>query len=154
LETPRQKPTSRSKVILYVILGSGIVGACVFVALALAVARAFDTDRDLSDFADQGEARAFTSAHLPAPLPSGAVVESLLYQRWTDWIFEARVRLPSPEAAARYLEEAKRLRKLDDVYCSSDEPAGGARYFLPDVSACGFVELTSAQIIDVHCNTR
>jgi hypothetical protein len=118
------------------------------------VVRAFDTDRDLDDFANQEEARVFTSAHLPAPLPPGAVVESLLYQRWTDWIFRARVRLPSSEAAGRYLEEARRVRKLDDVYCSPHEPGNGARYFLSDVSACGSIELMSGQIIEVHCNTR
>ncbi len=139
--------------IVYVILGLGVTALGLLAAFAVAVVRAFDTDKDLSDFSDQAEARAFTRHTCLHRFPRGAV-ESLLYQRWTDWIFEARVRLPSSEAATRYLEEAKLQRKLDDGYCSPDEPTNGARYILTDVSACGSVERISAQTIEVHCNTR
>jgi hypothetical protein len=148
------KASRHSKVVLWVLLGLGLVTAGFTVLLVVVMLRPFDTDRDLTDFENPEQALAFTSAHLPAPLPKDAAVEQLLYQRWTDWNFTARVRLPSPEAADRYLDRVRRDRKLNDEYCNGSEPARGARYFLPEVSACGAVERASAEIIEVQCNTR
>jgi hypothetical protein len=145
---------SRAKVLLYVALGAGLVTSAAIVAVLVAVVRAFDTDRDLTDFADQAQARAFVSSHLPTPLPPDAVIEGLDYERWTDWSLKARVRLPSRQAVERYVEEAKRLRKLDDDYCHHVEPDHGARYFLAEVSACGTLESTSSEVLEVRCNTR
>lgn len=151
---PQQSRTPRAKVLLYVVLGLGLAASVAVVAVLVVLVRAFDTDRDLTDFSDQAEARAFVSSHLPAPLPPDAVIESLKYARWTDWSLNARVRLPSRQAVERYIEEARRLRKLDDDYCYHAEPDHGARYFLAEVSACGSVERTSPETLDVRCNTR
>jgi hypothetical protein len=131
-----------------------VASVCFVVLFVVEVARSLDTDRDLSDFASPAEARAFTSAHLPVPLPADAVIEQLHYERWTDWNFCARARLPSPDAVERYLEQAKSDRKLNDAYCYDEDPPHGARYFLADVSACGSIKLASPQVIEVHCYTR
>lgn len=140
----------------FVIAGAAIATAIVgsICCLVVAAAHAFDTGRDLADFASPAEARSFASAHLPTPLPPDAVIESLHYERWTDWFLETNVRLPSVAAADRYLEQVRRERKLDDTYCPGEEPADGARYFLPAVMACGAVSRTSPQMIEVRCNTR
>ncbi len=140
-----------------VIIGLVVAVSAIVILLAVAAVRlmhAFDTSRSLSDFASPAEALTFTSSHLPAPLPPDAVVETLAYDRWTDWVLDARVRLPTAAAADSYLEQAKRDRKLDDSYCYGEEPAGGARYFLPSMSACGVIRRLSAEVLDVHCNTR
>jgi hypothetical protein len=124
--------------------------------LLVALASSFGSPaKDLEDFASQAQARDFASAHLPTPLPSDTVVEALRYERFTDWRITARVRLTSPEAVARYVEELKQHRKLDDDYCGSGEPAGGASYFLPALFACGTVQPGSAAAtLEIACNTR
>lgn len=129
--------------------------ACALGVLAVAqLVSAFDTDRDLADFASAGEARAFVSAHLPVPLPSTALVEALHYERWTDWHLTARVRLPSLAASHGYVEQVRRERALDDQYCSAKEPSPGVRYFLAAEFACGSIDSGAAPILEVHCNTR
>lgn len=133
---------------------SVLVASGFIVLLVVEGARSFGSGRDLADFASPAEARAFASEHLPAPLPSDAVIERLHYERWTDWFLEANVRLPSAEAAGRYLEQVRRARKLNDAYCSGEEPTDGARYFLPAVMACGAVRRASPALIEVRCNTR
>ena len=148
------KLSRRAKLLIWAIAGLGLLALGVGVLLVLAVLQGLDSDRDLSDFASPSEARAFTSAHLPAPLPNDAVVEELHYERWTDWRFTARVRLSSPEASEQYIEQAKERRDLNDQYCSNLEPPAGARYFLRPVSACGSVRRASAQVVEVACNTR
>jgi hypothetical protein len=140
--------------LLYVLLGLGVASCGAAALFVVAVARAFDTDRDLSDFATPAEARTFVSEHLPSSLPTDAVVEKLAYERWTDWNLDARVRLTSAASAERYLEQVKRDRKLDDAYCFGEEPPDGARYFLSGVFACGVVRRPAPAIIEVHCNTR
>src|SRR6187551_1382212 len=100
----------------WVLLGLGIALCGFAILFVVEVARALDTDRDLSDFESPKEARAFATAHLPVPLPADAVVETLHYARWTDWQLSARVRLPSSAAVNRYLDQVKHDRKLDDVY--------------------------------------
>ncbi|MGC4090367.1 MAG: hypothetical protein QM756_21310 [Polyangiaceae bacterium] len=148
------KRTWRSKLLLYVFVGIAIAAFCAVALIGVIVVRALDTDQDLSDFETPEQARTFTSAHLPAPLPNDAVVETLHYERWTDWSFDARVRLSSAAAVDRYLEEARRLRSLNDEYCLHSEPSDGARYFFKAGVACGTVRRTAAQVLEVHCNTR
>lgn len=122
----------------------------------VALASSFGSpDKDLEDFASQAQARDFASAHLPTPLPSETVVEALHYERFTDWRITARVRLPSPEAVARYIDQLKQDRKVDDDYCGSGEPAAGAGYFLPAMFACGTVQPgSSVATLEIACNTR
>jgi hypothetical protein len=148
---------SRWKTIHWVLLGLAIV-TCVLGAalvwLLLSAASSLDTDRDLEDFATPAEARAFTTAHLPVSLPSDVAIESLHYERFTDWHFTARVRFPSLESANHYLDQTKRARTLNDSYCSDTEPTHGARYFLADVHACGSLHQSSPLILDVRCHTR
>ena len=112
------------------------------------------SDRNLEDFASPTEAGAFASTHLPAPLPADATLDALHYERFTDWHFSARVRFSSAEAADRYLEQVRRDRQLNDAYCGDDEPQGGARYALADVSACGSIRRESARELRVTCFTR
>jgi hypothetical protein len=139
-----------------VLVGGAVATAIVgfVVLLVVAGAHGLGSGRDLADFASAADARSFVSEHLPAPLPGDAVVESLHYERWTDWFLETNVRLASAEATDRYLEQVRRDRKLNDAYCGGEEPADGVRYFLPAVMACGAVRRTSPQIIEVRCNTR
>ncbi len=145
----------RARVIVWLAAGFGLLALAGVVAIFVAAALAFsDTTRDLGDFSSLTEARAFLSAHLPAPLPADAVIETLHYESWTDWRLTAQARLPSAEAVDRYLEETKRLRMTNDDYCLSSEPAGGARYFLRDVSACGSVARTSRDVLVITCHTR
>lgn len=144
----------RAKIIVWSIAGFGLIVLAVGAVLVIAAMRALDTDRDLDDFASPSEARKFTSAHLPAPLPADAVVEKLSYTRWTDWRLTAQIRLPSPAALEQYLEVAKTQRVTNDEYCSDLEPTGGARYFLREVSACGSIQRASPAVLDVACNTR
>lgn len=151
---PASAPFWRKKWLLWLLGGLALGAIGVAGLLVFATVQLLDTDRDLSDFANPGEARAFTSAHLPAPLPNDAVVESLHFERWTDWMLTATVRLSSSEAADTYLEEVKRTRTLNDEYCNQQDSPGGARYFLSDVFACGSIERTSPQVISVQCNTR
>ncbi len=138
------------------IVGGAVATAVVgfVVLLVVAGAHGLGGGRELADFASGADARAFASEHLPAPLPSDAVIQSLHYERWTDWFLETSIRLPSAEATERYLEQVRRARTLNDAYCGGEEPADGVRYFLPAVMACGGVRRTSPQIIEVRCNTR
>src|SRR4051812_44546972 len=129
------------------------IAIAVCALLAIGVASIFDTTQTLKDFASPAEARAFTSAHLPVSLPEDATVESLTYERWTDWHFSARVRLPSSEAVDRYLDQARAAGEPNAEYCN-DEPSSDARYFLKDVSACGSVHRESLQVLEVVCYTR
>jgi hypothetical protein len=148
---------SHWKTIHWVLLGLGLV-ACglgsALVLLLMSAASSLDMARDLEDFASPAEARAFTTAHLPVPLPSDVVVESLHYERFTDWHFTARVRFPSVEAAQLYLDKTGRDRTLNDPYCSDTEPTPGARYFLAPVYACGSLQQSSPLVLDVRCHTR
>lgn len=147
----------RLKAVHWILLGVALAALALVgagVLLVILAASALDTTKTLQDFAGPGEARAFTSAHLPAPLPPDAAVESLRYERWTDWHFSARVRLSSAEAADRYLEQAKAQRRLDPQYCQDEEPSGGVRYFLSEVWACGAIRRAAPQVVDVSCFTR
>jgi hypothetical protein len=134
------------------VIACGFIAALVW--LIVGAAATLDTDRDLEDFATPAEARAFTTAHLPVPLPSDTVIESLHYERFTDWHFTARIRFPAPEAATLYLDQTKRARALNDAYCSDTEPTPGARYFLAPVHACGSLHQSSPVVLDVRCHTR
>lgn len=127
-----------------------------FIAMVVLVymAKGGDANRELSDFDSPAEARAFVSAHLPVPLPNGAVVEDLHYERWLDWHLSARVRLPSREVTEGYVDQVKRDRALDDQYCGSDEPTPGARYFLRDVFGCGSINGVKSPLLEVRCYTR
>jgi hypothetical protein len=149
---------SRWKAIHWVLLALSILGLAAVAGVGLVVALAassLGSTKDLEDFASQAQARDFTSAHLPTPLPSSAVVEALHYERFTDWRITARVRLPSPQALNQYLEQAKQERKVDDAYCGAAEPSVGAGYFLPQLFACGSVQRgSSASILEIACNTR
>ncbi len=125
-----------------------------FGVLAFASSSALGGERTLADFATPQEARDFTSAHLPTALPGDTVIESLSYARWTDWYLNAQVRFPSASAAEAYLDRVRQTRALRDDYCYDGEPAFGARYYLPSVSACGAVEHASPEVLTLRCNTR
>lgn len=144
----------RTKAVLWFFSLLAISACCLVVFFAVSVVRALDTDKDLSDFASRDEARTFTSAHLPVPLPNDTVIQKLLYQRWTDWNFEARVEFSSSGALDSYLQDVRQRRQLNDEYCSPNEPSQGARFFLRDVSACGSITPVSPLVFDVKCNTR
>jgi hypothetical protein len=58
------------------------------------------------------------------------------------------------EVTDRYVEQVKLERELNDASCSNTDPAGGARYFLPQVSACASVNRASPQVLEVRCSTR
>lgn len=153
---PKLRSSPRTRVLLWLLLGAVLVLA-IAGFLALLTFSLTDTNglnRDLADFASPAESRAFASAHLPVPLPKEAVVESLHFERWTDWNLTATVRLPSAEALALYLEQTKRDRKLYDEFCYHDEPAQGARYYLKKSMACGTIERVSPAVIEIRCNTR
>jgi hypothetical protein len=121
--------------------------------LVWVLASALDTDKDLADFKTPAESRAFVSAHLPLALPVDASVSELRYERFTDWHLTAKVRLASPEAAADYLERLRAARTLNDDYCGPADPAGAARFFLADVSACGHASALD-RTLNVLCYTR
>jgi hypothetical protein len=155
IPTKASVPFWRKRWLLWLLAGLAFVVIASAGLVVFLTAQALDTDRDLSDFGSPKEARVFTSAHLPAPLPDDAVVERLHYERFTDWFLEATLRLPSSTAADAYFEEAKRARTLNDEYCLvHEDPSGGVRYFLSDVSACGAITRTSPLTISIQCNTR
>lgn len=149
-----------ARTVRWALFGVGIVAVGVIGVLGALVSWVasdgieLGTTRDLKSFAGPAEARAFTSAHLPTPLPEHAQIEQLHYERWTDWNFSARVRLASPQAVELYLDAVKRARKLNDSYCTDSEPDAGARYFLDKVFACGAIARISPQVIEVRCATR
>jgi hypothetical protein len=141
----------------WVFLGLAVVALLLLMGvalLALSAATALDSDRDLKDFDSPAQARDFVSAHLPAPLPSTAVVEELRYQRWTDWHLKARVRFISEEGVANYLGQARHERASNDAYCGGSEPSGGVSFFLKDVSACGSATASPPASLSVVCSTR
>lgn len=147
------------KKVHWIMLGLSILALAAIAGgglLLVALASSFGSPaKDLEDFASQAQARDFASAHLPTPLPSDTFVEALRYERFTDWRITARVRLTSPEAVARYVDQLEQDRKVDDDYCGSAEPAAGARYFLPALFACGTVQPGSAAAtLEIACNTR
>lgn len=149
---------SRWKTIHWVLLGLAVLGLATVAGLGLVVAPAassLGSTKELKDFASQAQARDFTSAHLPTPLPSSALIEALRYERFTDWRITARVRLPSAAALDQYVEQTKQDRKTDDAYCGAGEPSLGVSYFLPKLFACGTVQRgASASILEMACNTR
>ena len=147
-------PFSLAKALPWLLLALG--GVLLSLGALVVISRwcTLGTSRDLSDFDSPAQARAFTSAHLPTPLPNDAVIETLHYERWTDWDLNVTARLPSADALDRYLAAVKRERTLNDQYCSAEEPAHGARYFLKDVTACGSVEQTSPRAITISCSTH
>lgn len=153
---PAPRPIS-ARTVRWVLFGVAIVTTALVGVLAFFLASlggGLGTTRDLSSFGSQAEARAFASAHVPTALSEPALVEQLHYEGWTDWNFSARVRFSSPEALDAYLEVVKRVRKLNDSYCTESEPKNGARYFLAEVFACGVIERVSPRVISVSCNTR
>lgn len=144
------------RVIHWVFFGLGVLSLVLAVAGVLLVwvlVHAVAPSRKLSDF-NPAEARDFVSAHLPAPLPSSAQVEQLQYERFTDWHLTARVRFDSPTSALLYLERVRADRKLNDAFCNHADPSGGARYFLPQYTACGSAKLGKApELVDVLIHT-
>lgn len=148
---------SRWRTIHWIFLGLVIaisIPGLAALVLLVHVAKGGDGSRELSDFDSPAEARAFVSAHLPVPLPNDAVVETLHFERFTDWFLSTRVRLSSREVAQGYLEQVKRARALNDEYCSDAEPSPGARYYLRDVAACGSIDAAAPPALEVRCNTR
>jgi hypothetical protein len=140
-----------------VFLGLAVVAVLLLAGaalLALSAATELDSDRELKDFDSPAQARDFVSAHLPAPLPSTAVVEELRYQRWQDWHLQARVRFISGDEVASYLGEAKQKRASNDAYCGGSEPGDGVSVLLEDVSACGSAAATPPASLSVVCATR
>jgi hypothetical protein len=144
----------RGKVVVGAMAVVGLLAVMVTVGwLAVALAP-LDTTRELSDFASATEARNFTSAYLPLPLPQGARIEALRYERWTDWRLTARARFGSAAALDDYLSDARRRRALDDQYCGVAEPPGGLRYVVSNLRACGSLERVSERTLQVTCFTR
>jgi hypothetical protein len=144
------------KLIHWVFAGLGVLALVLVVAggfLVWALAAALDPDKDLADFDTPAQARDFVSAHLPLPLPAGASVTELRYERFTDWHLTAKATLSSPEASRDYLERLRAARALNDEYCGQGEPAGAARFFLGDVFACGHVS-AAGRTLSVLCYTR
>jgi len=105
-------------------------------------------------FEDEAKAREFTSIHLPFPLPHDVVVDSLEYERWTDWHLRAELQFSASAQVDEYLVQAHKHRSLRDDYCGSQDPAGGARYYLPASNACGTLRRSSPMMLSVWCYTR
>ena len=136
---------------LFVLLVLAGVGFVVLVATLFS-----GTSVTKRDFADATEAAAFVSAHLPAPLPPGAEVQELTYDRFTDWHLLATVSLGSSEAVEAYLRTAREQRQENVEYCGPwDFPAQGVSYFLAVYQACGsIVPGPSEGSLTVRCLTR
>ncbi len=145
---------------LFLLLGAG--GVLAFLSLAaggllvVAASQFASTTITRRSFATEAEAVSFVSDHLPAPLPSDAVVEELRYDRFTDWHLEARVDLGSAAAAAAYLARARAAGVQNPDYCGAGD--GNPRelgYFLAAWSACGTVAPGAEEgVLEVTCFTR
>ena len=144
----RHLPWIAGAVVLVLVLAAG--------AFIVLLARLFSgTSLTRGDFPTPAEAADFVSDHLPAPLPPGATVHELRYERFTDWHLEAKVDLGSPAAIDDYLQRAREHHEQNVDHCGpSDSDPRALSYFLPKWHACGSITVTETGGLAVRCATR
>jgi hypothetical protein len=134
-----------------------LLGGIALVTAALAyfvwlVFDTFDGGMTLDDFDSNAEALAFVSDHLTEPLPQGATVTALRYDRFTDWHLEATVKVSSPHA---YVGAVRGNRgPSSSGYCNESESATSVSYFLAKWHACGTVWVPAPDSIALICGTH
>ena len=139
--------------IISVVLVLGFLGAVLYPVLIITLMPQLETIVTLQDFKSQSDCIGYLDAHLPVPLPEGAVVSDFELVSWLGWTLEATVRLPDGSAVG-YVNSVHNLNsKSTDSESIRPSTESTARYKLQgNATISGTVSCDAGSgLLSIYC---